>query len=664
MSASAKDAIGEGYQPGRWLRELVRIKPAPWPWGHSVRSALCIALPWAAGFAADATVTALWVSLGAMMASAAEPDGAYRARLRQVAVATAMGAPGFLAGYLVALPWAGVVAAMAGIGFLAGVVSGWGAKFSLGAMQFLLLASIAIGVPGLPPPWQPALLFAAGALLYLAMLGATAAIFPRRPERDLIVRLAQALAALATSRAANPDAAAPDSAARRAVTDALGALGADALATRTHIVGRSPEAEALAATIAGGDEVFARLIAEGGASRLTGAAATLGAVAESLARGGGPAKSDGGEPGTLGHAVAAFAVAAGAAGSGNVFAAYTAATVPVGTVPGTTLRLLVGRLTPGSTVLRGAFALALCIALAYAVRWFETDEHWFWVPLTVGLIMKPDLGSVFARAVLRAGGTIVGAAIGAALLAVVPKGPELVLAIVFLAALMPWAMRPSYAVQALVLTPLVLVLVSAIEPGPHNTDFATERILDTIIGSVIVLVFGYFIWPRGHRQELAATFRGAKTAVAAYLVAIVAPAPTAAGDATVVARLRRTAYEQLSNFRSHLQTLMVEPPPAGREAAAWFPLLAITERICDRVTAFSVAVGSDPVPPADAAMVKTVAERMAMPPHVRAAMAPLHYEGTNQPIDALVNGIGAELRHMGRLQVAGTFPDLPSPGSR
>jgi uncharacterized membrane protein YccC len=58
----------------------------------------------------------------------------------------------------------------------------------------------------------------------------------------------------------------------------------------------------------------------------------------------------------------------------------------------------------------------------------------YWVLLTVAIVLKPDFGSVFARAVQRGLGTVVGAVAGAVLLAVVPYGPWLLLPFAVLAA--------------------------------------------------------------------------------------------------------------------------------------------------------------------------------------------------------------------------------------
>src|SRR3712207_7799262 len=45
----------------------------------------------------------------------------------------------------------------------------------------------------------------------------------------------------------------------------------------------------------------------------------------------------------------------------------------------------------------------------------------YWVLLTVAIVLKPDFGSVFTRAVQRGAGTLLGVLLGSALLAVLPR---------------------------------------------------------------------------------------------------------------------------------------------------------------------------------------------------------------------------------------------------
>ena len=85
------------------------------------------------------------------------------------------------------------------VAFIAGTIAGLGPAFSVGGMQFPLVAAIAMGVPHVN--WWTAIgLYVVGALFYAALLAAEMLINPRRPQRIVTVSLLQALADLAAAR--------------------------------------------------------------------------------------------------------------------------------------------------------------------------------------------------------------------------------------------------------------------------------------------------------------------------------------------------------------------------------------------------------------------------------------------------------------------------------
>ena len=86
---------------------------------------------------------------------------------------------------------------------------------------------------------------------------------------------------------------------------------------------------------------------------------------------------------------------------------------------------------------RYGLRLALCIGLAQSLVSVIEVERSYWVALTVTFVLKPDFGSVFSRAVLRALGTAGGLVIAAAVLAEVPRGWWDVPVMMVLAALIP-----------------------------------------------------------------------------------------------------------------------------------------------------------------------------------------------------------------------------------
>lgn len=59
-------------------------------------------------------------------------------------------------------------------------------------------------------------------------------------------------------------------------------------------------------------------------------------------------------------------------------------------------------------------------------------------------------------------------------------------------------------------------------------------------------------------------------------------------------------YRDLSVIRTEFQRALTEPPPMGRRAAAWWPLVVAVERIVDATTAARVRVRHGAQPPSSA----------------------------------------------------------------
>ncbi|MFW8566263.1 FUSC family protein [Orrella sp. 11846] len=325
---------------GLTLHNLLQLKPATWNWGRCLRAAFCVGVPFLIGVAVDDIMSWMWIAMGTLMMTTGERGAvAYGPRALGLLGTALLGAAGYLFGYLSLVPFGYTIVVMAVVGFLAGKLSQRGPNWSIGFLQLLLTASIAIGVPSIGTFWWSSVLYLVGAVLYVMVLGIEA----------LLVR----------------------------------------------------------------------------------------------------------------------------------------------SVPASSVTPNTPHKTPSVTNTVGAIILSVSLTIAYASHFVISASHWFWIPLTVGLIVKPDLGNIFERSVLRAIGTVFGVLIATALLMVFSKGGWLAFSLALLAGVLPWCMARSYALQAIVLTPLVLLLVDMIMPGAHNINYGLQRLIDTVIGGVIVILTGY-----------------------------------------------------------------------------------------------------------------------------------------------------------------------------
>jgi hypothetical protein len=262
--------------------------------------------------------------------------------------------------------------------------------------------------------------------------------------------------------------------------------------------------------------------------------------------------------------------------------------------------------------------------------------------------------------VQRGIGTVVGAVLGAVIIAAVPYGPWLLLPFGLLAALLPYGRSRNFGLQATFLTPLVVVLIDLLAPGGWR--LAEDRLIDTLIGCAIVLVFGYALWPGSWQAHLPGRFAEAIRDVSRYLQEALCsdPAghPAARRGATGPAgarvpttgpppgriRLRRQARRAISDLRAEFERTMSEPQAVSRRATAWWPAVVGLDEVMDAVTATAVAIEHGAPAPSPDAVAKLAAALDSVATAVEAGVAPsslpeLPPEGPIQPVTEAVRAV-------------------------
>ena len=215
------------------------------------------------------------------------------------------------------------------------------------------------------------------------------------------------------------------------------------------------------------------------------------------------------------------------------------------------LKGVAGRLLDefGGGRLNRIFTLRLmaCMGVAGFVSEVLPLQRSYWVPLTVAIVLKPDYGSVFARALQRGIGTVVGAVAGAVLLVLV-HGTWLLIPFAVLAALLPYGRSRNYGLLATFLTPLVVVLIDLLTPAG---------------------------WRLGEDGS------------------------GGGGALPARSRMRRSTYRALADLRTEFQRTMSEPPSISRLATAWWPAVVALGQVMDAITSTAVAVSRGAVPSGD-----------------------------------------------------------------
>jgi len=582
-----------------WLVDAVRPKKVPIPWPTMLRAVIAIWVPLAAAIVSGDRKVALLPTLGGVLSIMLDPGGAFPGRLRVVGAAACGGAVGLAIGMFIhGGGWMAVVILTA-VSAVSALISRLGRTGSAAGLQLLLYCTICLGPVGtLRPLWHPVTGLVGGAAWGLLLLVPSWMLGPRGTEAQLVANVyhnvADCLRAFGTPELP---------ALRQALISSVNAAY-DVLPTRPVMKRRKRQATHLLVILNTSHSVTEAATAlrvagkrpppwvADALDRLADCVATRPTVEELPAIP--PLWSD--SPGAVALRDSLITLSRAIAGEG-IPPLPLADRPRLGQRWRNKLRELREELIGGWLAWTFTIRLTSCMLVAGALSEGLPLQRSYWVPLTVAVILKPDYGSVFIRAVQRAIGTIVGAVVGAGILAVVPFGPWLLAPFGILAALLPWGKAANFGLAATFLAPFVVLLTDLIKQV--GWALATDRAIDTIIASLVVLLVGYAPWPMSWHAHLPGKFAETLQQVCDYmdesLVTAWATGGQGGNDEPMVApswrsRLRRRSYRALSDLRVEYQRTLSEPPAVSQHAALLWPAVGALEGLIDAVAGTAVAI--------------------------------------------------------------------------
>ncbi|PKW13733.1 FUSC family protein [Saccharopolyspora spinosa] len=542
----------------QWLPRMLRPIPSPGDWTRACAVSIGVGAPQVVGLLTGRIDEAVLASIGALCASFSDLTGSYRYRLRRVGLAAILGALGFAAGAAAPGPWwaAAIVLAVAVPSVLS---SRMGDLWSSGGAHTLTFCVVATGEKSTLPLGVQVWWFFAGELLVLAIIAATWPFHGTAPARGAVAAIFETTLRMFDSPIT----------ARQELTKALdnahdvlvggGSMSRSRVRDRLYLVYTyaTPIVEASISLAHAGKQPPER------------AREALRTLARCMRTGDVPPPY---QPG----ADESPLVRALDRGIAELIAAFRRVKLPQ--VPGENHERL--RLTFGRSTWAQVCRMLLCLALAEGLGLATGMAEPYWIALTVALVLKPNSGSVLARVLLRAVGTVIGVLIAFALIAFVPTGWWLLPFIVALAAKLPVALGRHYGLFSAVVTALVLLQMS------QNQQFLpAARLVDTVAGCGIILVVGFLLRPLNRGPALPSRFADAVEAVAEYV------SQSLAGVHHGRSALRRRTYRQLADLRAALQQQLMDPTAAA-EAECWWPTIILLERVVDAAT--EKAVRNDP----------------------------------------------------------------------
>ena len=527
------------------LRGLLVLRPAP-PrrWWFSLRAALCIGAPIAAGVIAGDVHAGLLASLGGFTAlyGSGRPF-AYRARLLAL-VALSLAAAVVLGLLFAEVPWA-VVPALALFAMAATWICNALQVGPPGAYLFLLTCAAAAAMPrGHVAPMHAALLVLGGGAFAWCVHMAGALVAPRGPERMAVSNAGRAVAAFVAA-AGSPREDATRQAAALALHQAWAALVSqqptrgrrDGRLSRLRAINRDLHlvfADALGARARGEplpDDANARI------ERLCAEA-----VEPQLAR----APHPGGLV-PLGHPGAGAAL----------------------------LDALRDDAIARRVVLRVGVATAVAASLG---AWFHLERAYWAVAAAVLMLHQGfDWTRTAMRALERLLGTWVGLLLAWAILLWAPHGAWLVATVMALQFVLEMLVVRHYALAAVFITAVALTIAGGGNHVAHPDEYLIARGVDTLVGCIVALLVFRALPPPAAAdipQRVARCCEGVAAVVALLARGEVTSRP---------AREARRDLQRLGFALDHAYEAGVTTSRAQRRAAErQWPAIAATQRLVYR----------------------------------------------------------------------------------
>jgi uncharacterized membrane protein YccC len=542
-------------EPARhWFTGSLASGTARPPQAETIRAALTVPLVLAWTYHFYGPKTALFAALGALLVVLGERPGTTGQRLFKAGSGLLAGLLAMAAGPLTAGTGIAPILAVLAFAVLSGMLSAYGPALSFAGMQLLVQMSIAGGLKVDLPLGQKLLAYSLGGAFAFAVAWFVSAL--ERTDRLYGAQLADVLEALMQrqrSQAARHTSA--EEAASQTSIDAKLALASSLILTARPI---APKRKRLLQTL--------RSIRDGVSLAVTQSFASASPTDLEALQG-----------------------AARTLRNGNDVELPSWLTGHPGRRPEPVVKLLT---RPWSSRHNRLFIvrLSLCMVAAEVIRQVTPLGHGYWILLTVALILKPDITSVFSRSLQRGVGTALGVVIGSFVTLLAP-GYAAILIVGLLCAAIPWSVRRNYAWFSVLITPLVLILLDL--GGTVGLNVPLQRVVHTGTGCALVLLLGYAFWPDtwrpSARPEIARLCDQLADLAASIPLALSSPAAVALADQRLAIAIG------IGELRLRATTALSEPRGPRERAQHWQEVAACLDStlqaiVCAPSIASSAAV--------------------------------------------------------------------------
>jgi len=247
---------------------------------------------------------------------------------------------------------------------------------------------------------------------------------------------------------------------------------------------------------------------------------------------------------------------------------------------------LVDNLSLKSSHFRHALRVTFALLIGYAASLFFDFGHGYWILLTIVTIMKPAFSITKQRNLYRIAGTLAGAVSGFLILYLIKDG-TVHFVLMMLAMILAYTfIKINYFIASVSITLYVLLWFNFLNPA-HITAVLQDRVIDTVIGSVIAYFISSYVLPVWEHSQINQYIKEALQANRRYFNIVAAKFTGKSLDINELKITRKDAIISLANLSDNFQKMLSEPKRQQLKMEEYHQFVATSHMLTSYVASLS-----------------------------------------------------------------------------
>jgi uncharacterized membrane protein (TIGR01666 family) len=252
-------------------------------------------------------------------------------------------------------------------------------------------------------------------------------------------------------------------------------------------------------------------------------------------------------------------------------------------------KLFINNMSFQSSVFRHSMRMMITCIVGFTIaRLLPYAHHGYWILLTIIVILKPGFSLTKQRNFERITGTIAGGLIGILIIYFVHDRTALFFFIVFFMIGTYSFVRVNYIAMVIFMTPYILILFSLLGVGFINV--AEERLLDTLIGSVLSFMASYLLFPHWESAQLESYMVNVLKANMNYLKQLVQFFSGTTNSQLEYNLVRKELYVSTANLSAAFQRMLSEPKSKQRNSQEIYEFVVLNHVLSSNIASLTASM--------------------------------------------------------------------------